>query len=92
MWIMQNQRSQEAKISDSKLSEDGGRKNILSLRYILQEMFKKISCGGLGEWIWGEMRVERVKVAFNVWLDELTGITNTDQISNEGSSNKEMKV
>ena len=41
-------------------------------------MFKKISCGGLGEWIWGEMRVERVKVAFNVWLDELTGITNTD--------------
>lgn len=29
-------------------------------------MFKKISCGGLGEWIWGDVRVERVKDAFNV--------------------------
>lgn len=30
--------------------------------------------------------------AYYVWLDELTGITNTEQISNEGASNEEIKM
>lgn len=35
-------------------------------------MFKKISCGGLEQWIWGDVRVERVRDAFNVlagWIN-----------------------